>query len=86
MLTGAWSVVLRRILKQCLGSARSSAVTDTGKHSSVIKMEHGGIYPLYLSSSRVQESNFQGVIPGNNYSGRKKCCIPQKCSSCSHLL
>lgn len=61
MIEVSWSIVLRRILKQCLGSVRNNAITDTVKHSSVIEMAHGSMHPLYLPSSRIQVLILEGL-------------------------
>lgn len=57
MIEGPWSIVLRRILKQHLGLARSSAIMDRVKHSGTIEMKHGSTHLPHLSSSRTEESN-----------------------------
>ena len=80
MLKSAWNIVLRKILKQYLDSARSSAAMN----SSVIKMEQ--YTSIIFDFSVMQESQFQGFTSGNNYNVRKKCYMPKAFSMVSFTV
>ena len=60
MIVGAWSIVLGRILTQCLASARNSAVMDTVKHP--VPWKYSMVVHVHYTSLH---QGLQYLIPGD---------------------